>query len=227
MMRAASGLCGLVALAIAAGCTDDYTHSPNKSDGDVPRGSGFDYYVLALSWSPGYCRSLGDRANREQCGGDPDHGFTVHGLWPNFHRGYPEYCGGDTSSRVAPNIADDIKDIMPSTGLINHEWKKHGTCSGLDQDGYFTVTRLAYDTIIVPPAFRDRNQVETVDPDTVEAAFREANPAIPADAIAVTCDRRFLRDVRICMSIGLDDFVPCPQVDQRSCRLDGVVVPPM
>ena len=37
-------------------------------------------------------------------------------------------------------------------------------------------------------------------PDEVEEAFVEANPGLTRKGIAVTCDSRRLREVRICMS---------------------------
>src|SRR6202000_516739 len=55
----------------------------------------FDYYVLSLSWSPSFCAEAEDRGSRgrsqaAQCGGRP-FSFVVHGLWPQYEHGYPEY----------------------------------------------------------------------------------------------------------------------------------------
>lgn len=222
-----SGL-SLACLMTLAACDPVAPHQ--ASDGGslpaLPVGSGFDHYVLSLSWSPGYCRSLGDRANRDQCAADEPFGFVVHGLWPQFTRGYPEFCDAAEGGSVSRDIARSMLDIMPSRGLIDHQWKKHGSCSGLSQADYFATTRAALAKITIPESYEDRGDTSSVIPDSVEDAFRRANPAIPADAIAVTCDRRFLRDVRICMTKTLDGFVSCPEVDRRSCPLSTVVVPP-
>ena len=53
----------------------------------------FDFYVLSLSWSPSFCEASAEkgRAPREQCGGRP-YSFVVHGLWPQYERGFPESC---------------------------------------------------------------------------------------------------------------------------------------
>ena len=51
----------------------------------------FDYYVLALSWSPNWCAIEGDARNSPQCDEGEDHGWILHGLWPQFHRGWPSY----------------------------------------------------------------------------------------------------------------------------------------
>lgn len=214
----------LACLGVLAACWADETQT-DTPDG-IPLGTGFDHYVLALSWSPGYCRSQGDRANRQQCRAAEPFGFVVHGLWPQFTDGWPEFCESDQPLSVNRSVSDSMEDIMPSRGLIAHQRKKHGTCSGLEQSDYFNVTRAAFDRIVIPDEFQDRDTISTIDPMSVETAFRQSNPAIAADAIAVTCDRRFLRDVRICMTNSLDGYVSCPQVDRRDCQLDSVVVPP-
>ncbi len=218
-------LAALIGAAFAlSACEPEATSAPAR---DVPLGTGFDFYVLALSWSPGYCASQGSRANREQCGaGADDFGFVVHGLWPQFERGWPQDCPTDEPLTVPRERAEDMADIMPSVGLVRHQWRKHGTCSGLSQSDYFDVTRAALGRIAIPDAFVDRTSISTLEPDTVEQAFRAANEGLPADAIAVTCDRRFLRDVRICLTRDLGGYVSCPDVDRRACDLGSVVVPP-
>jgi ribonuclease T2 len=117
-------------------------------------------------------------------------------------------------------------DIMPSTGLIRHEWATHGTCTGLSQADYFTLTRMAFETVEIPAQYRAAPDTRPVDPDSVEAAFTAINPGLPANAIAVTCDRRFLRDVRICMTRDLSGFVACPEVDANDCSKRQAVMPP-
>src|SRR5580692_7150493 len=46
----------------------------------------FDYYVLALSWSPEFCHS---HPTKPECVWGK-FGFVVHGLWPQYANGYPE-----------------------------------------------------------------------------------------------------------------------------------------
>jgi ribonuclease T2 len=226
-MRFATRAAGLFAVILAvSGCEDPaQSASPPAETVSVPLGSGFDFYVLALSWSPSYCASFGDRANRQQCDAQEPFGFVVHGLWPQFARGYPTACRTDAPLSVPRALSDAMLDIMPSTGLVWHEWREHGTCSGLTQDDYFAVTRMAFDKIVIPDGFETASGNRTVDPDTVEDAFAAANPGLPADAIAVTCDRRYVRDVRICLSRDLSGFVACPEVDADACERSGAVMP--
>ncbi len=186
--------------------------------------SNFDFYVLALSWSPSYCASS-IRKSGLQCGGKRFYSFIVHGLWPQYEKGWPSNC--DTAAKkVYGKLAKSMLDIMPGYGLIQHEWKKHGTCSGLGQDDYFDKLRAAYNRIRFPAHFRLNNRYLSVTPMAVEQAFRIENPELPASAIAVTCGKRRLKEVRICFSKELN-FRPCPQVDRNSCRKEKIVMPPV
>ena len=93
----------------------------------------FDFYVLALSWSPSYCAASAERApNRapdQQCGGRP-FAFVVHGLWPQYDKGFPSFCQVP-APRLFRGIVEANLDLMPSPRLIFHDWDRHGTCSGL------------------------------------------------------------------------------------------------
>ena len=196
-----------------------------RSAGDVAQGSGFDFYVLSLSWSPSYCEAEGADANRQQCGASRRYAFVVHGLWPQFERGYPQECG--TGERKVPDrTLRGLYDIMPSAGLIRHQWRKHGSCTGLAQADYFDVLRTAREKVSIPSGFRRLDTYRTLSPGEAEAAFLEVNPDLPAEGIAVTCDRRFLREVRICLTKKLA-FRPCDEVDRQACRLRKVVMPPV
>ncbi len=127
---------------------------------DLPVGTGFDFYVLALSWSPAYCRAEGPGANKQQCAADRDLGFVVHGLWPQFENGYPEFCPTREPDRVPSRLGRNYTDIVPSMGLIGHQWRKHGSCSGLSQNDYFGVLRAARERVRLPPAFAPENLPE-------------------------------------------------------------------
>src|SRR5262245_38022754 len=99
----------------------------------------FDYYVLSLSWSPTYCADSGDRRSDPQCEArrERPYAFVLHGLWPQYERGWPQECRSADGSWVPGPVADRMLDIMPSKRLIFYEYRKHGTCSGLSVDAYF------------------------------------------------------------------------------------------
>ena len=169
----------------------------------------FDFYVLSLSWSPSFCEAAGERGTppQQQCGARP-YSFVVHGLWPQYESGFPEFCQ-QPAPRLDRNIVSSMLDLMPAPRLIFNEWDLHGTCTGLSPNAY-----------IAPSA------PLTVTPDEVEEAFVQANPGLTRDGIAVTCRSRRLGEVRICLGKDLR-FRACPDIDARACRRDELVMPPV
>jgi ribonuclease T2 len=227
----------IAALAMLAACTAWLTLiAPAQAQryGDDRRQNTpgqFDFYVLALSWSPSYCEAAGERAqgrndarDGQQCGARP-YSFVVHGLWPQYERGFPESCQVP-APRLNRKIVSSMLDLMPSTRLIFHQWRKHGTCSGLSANGYFQTVRRARAVVKIPDRFIDLDQYLTVTPDEVETAFVAANPALPRAAISVTCDTRRLHEVRICMSKEFG-FRSCAENERRACRRQRLAMPPV
>ena len=188
----------------------------------------FDFYVLSLSWSPSFCEQASERGNggrsNAQCGGRP-FSFVVHGLWPQYERGFPEYCQR-SAEWLDRNIMTSMLDLMPAPGLIFNERKKHGTCSGLGAKGYFEAIRKARATVKIPDEFLQLAEPKTVTPDDLEAAFIKVNPGLSASAVSVTCDSKRLSEVRICLSKDLQ-FRACEEIDRRACRRDEVLMPPI
>jgi ribonuclease T2 len=186
----------------------------------------FDFYVLSLSWSPSFCDASGERGTppQEQCGARR-YSFVVHGFWPQYESGFPEYCIVP-APRLDRNIVSSMLDLMPAPRLIFHEWDRHGTCSGLAARAYFDTVRKARAVVKIPDAYIDPPRTLTVTPDEVEEAFVGVNSGLTRGAIAVTCDNRRLREVRICLSKELG-FRDCEEIDRRACRRDRLVMPPV
>ena len=188
----------------------------------------FDFYVLSLSWSPSFCEAASERGNSgrsgAQCGGRP-FSFVVHGLWPQYERGFPEYCQ-KSADWLDRNIMTSMLDLMPAPGLIFNEWKKHGTCSGLGARGYFETIRKARAGVKIPEEFLQLSAPKSIAPNELEEAFVKVNPGLSSSAISVTCDSKRLSEVRICLSKDLQ-FRACEEIDRRACRRDEVVMPPV
>jgi ribonuclease T2 len=184
----------------------------------------FDFYVLSLSWSPSFCETASGRARQQQCGARP-YSFVVHGLWPQYERGFPENCQVPPP-RLARGIVSEMLDIMPAPRLVYHEWDAHGTCSGLDQRDYFDLVRKARAAVTIPPQYDNPQQLLTVAPDEVADAFVKANAGLTRDAVTIDCDRSRLREVRICMTRALA-FRSCGASGGRACRADSLVMPPV
>jgi ribonuclease T2 len=193
--------------------------SAARAEGDP---GDFDFYVLALSWSPTYC-ALEGSDDEQQCGVER-HGFIVHGLWPQYETGYPEFCRSTMTDRVSGAALESILDITPSAGLIRYQWRKHGLCTGLRQSDYFALMRRAFETISIREDFADPADDATLGPSAIEAAFLAANPGLTARGIAVTCKQRKLADVRICLTKDLA-FRECREVDADACRSSRIDVP--
>jgi len=85
--------------------------------------------------------------------------WGIHGLWPEWNStSWPQFC----------NMSDplDLKNIQPliplmkerwyscegnNTAFWEHEWLKHGTCTTLDQYGYFSVALYLYEVLAWKP----------------------------------------------------------------------------
>ncbi|WP_213288058.1 ribonuclease T2 [Bradyrhizobium sp. sGM-13] len=187
----------------------------------------FDFYVLALSWSPSFCEAAAERGNsgRSQTQCSRPYSFVVHGLWPQYERGFPEYCQRP-SPRLDRNIMTSMLDLMPAPGLIFNEWDKHGTCSGLGARAYFETTRKARAAVKIPEEFLQLSEQKTIAPGDLEEAFIKINPGLSSSAISVTCSSRRLSEVRVCLSKDMQ-FRACDEIDRRACRRDEVVMPPV
>ncbi len=186
----------------------------------------FDFYVLALSWSPSYCEAAQNQARHraadQQCAGRP-FAFVVHGLWPQYEQGFPSYCQVP-APRLDRNIVGGMLDLMPSPRLVFHEWDRHGTCSGLSPRAYFETVRKARAVVKIPPDYLELDKPITVTPGEVVEAFVKANPGLPRAAMAVSCDGKRLTEVRVCL--GRDfSFRDCAEIARRACRVDKIAMP--
>ncbi|NVO28762.1 ribonuclease T2 [Donghicola sp. C2-DW-16] len=183
----------------------------------------FDYYVMSLSWSPSWCAIEGDARDAEQC--DTDLGWSLHGLWPQFHRGYPSYC--NTLERApSRRETDAMADIMGSGGLAWHQWKKHGVCTGLSSTAYFDLSRRAYNSVKRPDVFRKLDKEVKLPATLIEEAFIKANPQFEPDMLTVTCTDRRIHEVRVCLSKDLEP-VPCGRDVVKDCTLKDALFAPI
>lgn len=176
----------------------------------------FDFYVLALSWSPGYC-ATDDNPDPAQC--DVDHGFLVHGLWPEYEHGWPEYCASDLPATLSPSLVAAMADVMPNADLVAHQWRRHGLCSGLDAGAYFAQVRDAAARLTLPDDFAGHES-----PAEIETAFAAANRGLSEDAMSVQCRNGVFTEIRVCLTRNLA-FRPCPEVDADRCRAPSIAVP--
>jgi len=151
--------------------------------------------------------------------------FVVHGLWPQYERGFPDYCQRP-APRLDRNIMTSMLDLMPAPGLIFSEWDKHGTCSGLSPRAYFETIRKARAAVKIPADFLELSAPKMIAPTEVEDAFIKANPGLSNSAVI-----RDLRSAALERSADLHEqdlqFRSCEEIDRRACRRDSVVMPPV
>lgn len=167
--------------------------------------AGFDHYVMALSWSPSFCHANPDE--REQC--TRAFGFVLHGLWPQYAngRGGPESCAAQ--SRPDADTIEAALAFMPSRSLVRHQWRKHGTCSGLAPAAYFERSAQAFASFHPPAALQAPRRSQTMDAAALRRTLEQANPGLQADMLSLHCRRGELTEVRIC--VDRDTLAP------RSC----------
>jgi len=204
--------------------------SPPALAGMGDRPGDFDYYALVLSWSPSFCLSgNGSHAGDPQCGISRPYAFVLHGLWPQFDKGWPESCDSTGNALVPTDLARSMLDIMPSDKLVNHEFEKHGTCSGLDVQGYFGLARRLYTSIRVPPKYTNLGSPLNVSLDQLRGDLLGANPVLTPGMIAVNCDRNGrLVEVHFCFAKdGHPQNCGRNEVQAKMCRQDIVSLPPV
>jgi ribonuclease T2 len=175
----------------------------------------FDYYLLNLSWSPEFCYGHPSAA---ECASHP--AFVLHGLWPQNTDGtYPQNC----STAPGPADTSQYSDIYPDPGLLQHEWRTHGTCSGLAPDAFFTAARTAFQSIAIPPALTQLTSQISLPPAQILGLVATANPAITSSSLALSCGNNYLTALEVCLDKQLHPTA-CGPI--RSCRANTVRIPP-
>ncbi|WP_158966726.1 ribonuclease T2 family protein [Chachezhania sediminis] len=203
-------------------CLGAFSPLPGRAD---ERAGVFDYYVLSLSWSPNWCLREGDAKGSDQCGPRHDHGWILHGLWPQFERGWPSHCR-TTERAPGKAMTAAMADIMGTAGLAWHEWKKHGTCSGLSAADYFALSRQAYASVERPEVLRRLTGPVRLPASVVEEAFLEVNPGWEPDMLTITCTDGAIAEARLCLTKDLEPRACAPDA-QRDCTLKDALLTPV
>ncbi|MGD0647678.1 MAG: ribonuclease T2 [Acidobacteriaceae bacterium] len=175
----------------------------------------FDFYLMNLSWSPEFCSIQG---TSPECAARP--GFILHGLWTQNNDGtYPVFC----SEEPAPaNLARNL-DITPDLALLQHEWAKHGTCSGVGPQRFFAMEHQAFHALKIPSQFEHIDHEISLTPDAILELFAQANPDFPQGSILLSCGRNHLTAIEACFS---KDLKPIACQGLRSCRANAVKITP-
>ncbi len=186
----------------AAGLASFSVQARSKNTHKKSNDTSFDYFMLVLSYAPDFCAQPNANQSPRECGSGRHVGFVVHGLWPQDEtsRG-PENCG--PASPVSQATIQQMLAYFPTESLIQHEWRAHGTCSGLSVNDYFAAVRKSRDAVKIPPELTPSTQ-QTMAPADVQSAVAVANPSYPKEAFRTSCYRDSeLQEVRICLNKDL------------------------
>ncbi len=206
----------LFLLAIAAFCWS------GAATAEGERAGNFDYYVLSLSWSSAWCALEGDARDDPQCDMGRSLTFLLHGLWPQYDKGWPSYCRTVERDPTRTETAA-MADIMGGPGTAFYQWKKHGRCSGLGASDYYRTARAAYDRVEIPDFLAKVSRKLEVPASVIEDAFVDANPGLSRDQITITCKDGLIQEARVCLTPDLG-FRRCGEDVIQDCRLDNAVL---
>ncbi len=207
------------------------THTENKTTSITPQFSSvtpsisvatkknrLDYYVLALSWSPEYCKM--HKQQGMQCQRQPQQAyrFVLHGLWPSIDK----TC---TQERLSDAVINSTLPFIPSKRLIEHEWKKHGRCSGFNPKQFFDLSIQAYERIKIPRYFNDVNTSTTKKVGDIKELILQKNPNLKCDSIRVVNVNKEFSELRVCLDKSLQS-INCPFPPLSNPNNEVIIVPP-
>jgi len=190
----------------------------------------FDFYLMSFTIAPSFCALSARYAEKQECRAATDAAYramplTVHGLWPNRERVsvnlQPQYCAGPPLGRLSPALREKLAHWMPGVadGLDRYEWRRHGACSCLTPEAYFSAAvRLAEQAdSTIGAVLRDSGMLghEVKVGDLLAAVA--AKDASLAAAMVVSCrfpredgsgpSRAYVQEIRLVLS---KDFTPEP-----------------
>ncbi|KAM3364550.1 hypothetical protein ACQJBY_014728 [Aegilops geniculata] len=216
----------------------------------------FDFFYLVQQWPGSFCDTKKGCCFPDT--GKPATDFGIHGLWPNYAkcktRGeldgalemvtkrkkkcWPENCNSE------PLKLWEIKDLVTeldanwptlackggkSIEFWTHEWEKHGTCSNLDQHGYFA-TALGFKarhnlTGILAGAGILPSDSETYFLSSIRDAIKEGT----GFTANLECNRGVAGETQLfqvyqCIDRAGENLIDCPLPMQGNCK-DRVQLP--
>lgn len=199
--------------------------------------SKFDFYLLATQWIPGWCevgsgKSGANLDDLRACQQQVNRPLMFHGLWPESNNGtYPSFCS--LVPKLDPSkltFVNPFKNYLNnSDSFLDHEWNKHGTCSGHYTAGlehndpkeyynqvnlYFSQSINIYQKIQIPTLSLELKTSE------LQTIIHKDNPTIPNEAILVLCNsddrqQKYLTGLWFCTSKAHNKFIACPAALQK------------
>jgi ribonuclease T2 len=175
--------------------------------------------LFVLSWSPEYCADEGSLRNDTQCVGSRHYGLVAHGLWPEGHSA----CSN--SANISQAEISSLDGIMPTKKLILHEWKEHGRCSGSEPEQFFGRIRALFRSLKIPERLKHPSTEAEVSAESLVAEFAGINPEWPSNTVALHCQGRYFREIRLCIGAA-DQPTPCTST-HSNCPSGTLLIRPV
>lgn len=102
--------------------------------------------------------------------------------------------------------------------LARHQWRKHGSCTGLSPKEYFKATSEARNNIAIPPILTQPEKMISLTSAQLKQAFSDSNPGLKNYMMSLQCQRGAFREIRICMEKNLKSFRRCEEDVRDTCR---------
>jgi ribonuclease T2 len=227
-MRSTILLCAVLLISIAfISCQDECNGNDYGSAGQ------FDFYVLAQSWPAEFCFSHQSYPGCQHPTAWQQTNLTMHGLWPNYNQmqggnhDWPQCCQSTygssiTSSEMNP-ILSALQTYWPSeqnpnpngdwsNSLWQHEWGKHGTCSGLPVTKYFQAgVNLAASATLATPGLITNNIGSTISASALQSAYNNGSPCSPNSdcMVGTSCKSGYLVGITTCWNKSMQQVI-CP-----------------
>ena len=201
----------------------------------------YDYVVLALTWPPGYCTSIGNECARNKV----TNTWTIHGLWPtiNEQTSKPAFCDGDPFS--LDNLSSDLKSELtvfwPSyresatdASFWSYEWSKHGTCAVQgdpemfpSQSAYFSRTLELYSRFNFGLILQDNDIYPGTSTSLSELKSTFTTFFGISNTVTFQCstidNHRYITSTHFCLSANFS-VISCPSGKTDSCSNSNLLL---
>lgn len=181
-------------------------------------------YLLALSWSPTYCLYKDPYGKQSQCYKNlpQKYRFIVHGLWPQSTKlqvgkseNHLNYCK-NVDKQISNQIVEDYFYLMPSSGLMRHQWEKHASCGNFTQQTYFKTIEDLYKKFQISKLFQTIKTTKTLNLSDLLNHITHQIPNISSENIVVACYKKHLSEIRICLTSNFE-----PRQCTKNERISG------
>jgi len=193
-------------------------------------------YVFAYSWKGGYCYTT--NPDYPGCLEPKEYwkyNLTIHGLWPQYDtNGYPSYCSTESFDTNVPNEIgwETMTTYFPDMNYAEtspdydsfweHEWDKHGTCSGLEQYDYFQQTINLAKSYVTPEIIHKYiNTTSSLNVDDLRDAFGGES------YVALKCDNsNIFTEAYTCWSQNDIVQMECPSsvLSEDTCKSKYIAI---